>query len=72
MLDTKDKSGVIKRLQSLMERLNVGYDLASYRDAPPGLRIWTGCTVEAEDLRLLCPWLKWGLEEVKKEHLGKG
>jgi phosphoserine aminotransferase len=48
-----------KRLASLLEKEGVGLDAGGYRDAPPGLRIWCGATVETEDLEALTPWLDW-------------
>ncbi len=54
-----------KKLVSLVEKENAGFDFAHYRDAPAGLRIWCGATVEAKDVELLTQWIDWAFAEAK-------
>ncbi|AXJ95667.1 MULTISPECIES: phosphoserine transaminase [unclassified Sphingomonas] len=51
--------GVIKKMVSLLEAEDAAYDIGGYRDAPPGLRIWCGATVDTADIAALGPWLDW-------------
>ncbi|OJW25369.1 MAG: phosphoserine aminotransferase [Rhodospirillales bacterium 69-11] len=53
-----------KQLASLLEKQGVAYDIGAYRDAPPGLRIWGGATVETADIAALLPWLDWAYAQV--------
>jgi phosphoserine aminotransferase len=55
----------IKRMAALLEAEGAAYDVAGYRDAPAGLRIWCGATVDTADIEALGPWLDWAYAEAR-------
>jgi phosphoserine aminotransferase len=66
-LDADAQTAAAKRIATLLEQEGVAYDIGSYRDAPVGLRIWGGATVEPADTAALLPWLDWAWGAVKSE-----
>jgi len=64
-LDADARAAAIKKMVALLEKEGVAYDVAAYRDAPPGLRIWGGATVDNDDIAALLPWLDWAFAEVR-------
>ena len=57
---------IIKRLCAILEEERAGFDLAAYREAPPGLRVWCGATVEEGDVAALLPWIDWAYRRLRE------
>jgi phosphoserine aminotransferase len=64
-LDAKSRAALVKRMTGRLEEERVAFDVASYRDAPPGLRLWGGATIEHGDLEAVLPWLDWAWSETR-------
>ena len=65
-LDPTRQTRLVAEMTKRLEADSAAFDIASYRSAPPGLRIWAGPTVEAADLDALTPWLDWAYEDARK------
>jgi phosphoserine aminotransferase len=68
-LPAEAQADFAKKLAAAIEKAEAGFDLGHYRDAPPGLRIWCGATVEASDVAALTQWLDWAFATTKEQAL---
>ena len=66
-LPEKERIARARELAGLLQKEGVAYDIGAYREAPPGLRIWGGSTVETSDVETLIPWLDWAFARIKEE-----
>ena len=66
-LSADAQAAVPKRIEAVLEAEDAAYDINGYRDAPPGLRLWAGATVDTADLEALFPWLEWAFDVAKRE-----
>jgi len=65
-LTEEQQAAASKKLASLLDAEGVAYDIGAYRDAPAGLRIWAGATIELSDMQALLPWLDWAYAEATR------
>jgi phosphoserine aminotransferase len=66
-LDEEAQRALVVRMKALLEAEGAAFDVEGHRNAPPGLRIWCGCTVDAADVEALGPWLDWAFAEALAE-----
>jgi phosphoserine aminotransferase len=64
-LPAEGQAAFVKKIPALLEAEKIAYDIDGYRDAPPGLRIWCGATVETADVAALTHWLDWAFAKAK-------
>ena len=68
-LDEASQRKAIAKICSFLDQESVAYDIAAYRSAPPGFRVWGGATVDASDIAALGPWLDWAFAKWKKQFI---
>ena len=66
-LPADGQDAAARRIASLLDAEGIAYDIDAYRDAPPGLRIWAGATIETTDLEALGRWIDWALAVTETE-----
>ena len=69
-LDQETKSKFMAEVCAELESNEAGFDLNSYKTAPPGIRIWGGSTVENKNVELVLPWIDWAYQSIKERHQG--
>ena len=67
-LDEENQKKLVKEVCGSIEKEDAGYDINSYKDAPAGIRIWGGATVESEDIQKLLPWIEWAFFETLERY----
>jgi len=67
-LDDETQKKLVKELCAVIEKENAGYDINAYKDAPAGIRIWGGATVESSDIEKLLPWIEWSFFETLERY----
>jgi phosphoserine aminotransferase len=67
-LSDDNQAAAAKKIATVLEQEGVALDIGGYRDAPPGLRIWAGATIDQSDLEALTPWLDWAYEQVRQSN----
>ena len=65
-LPNEEQAALVKKVVEILDSEDAAKDIGSYRDAPPGLRIWAGSTVDSDDLVALMPWLDWAFVQAAR------
>ncbi|MBI5163872.1 MAG: phosphoserine transaminase [Magnetospirillum sp.] len=70
-LSPDDQAAAAKKIVTLLDKEGVAFDIGAYRDAPAGLRVWGGATIDTTDIEALTPWLDWAFAQVEAEFAAK-